>query len=390
MYNPLGVFRLSKSTADNPKVGDYIALTWKSHDGSIWEGTEGSVVGTFEDNKRSKHLLIDRSTYSDSLKSVFYSLGLMDLFMVDTSEIESILELQQRDRPPGIRETMRFKMEIDYKSNIDYESTRAKLVKKRDNCLVETNQPVQTDGAANFTVKGIDAVKDATISFSPLGNVQIHCFPKQLNQCIKWLNENVDILPNHKHLVLIPTHFMLNIHDNFNENAKPTDELIERLAMIKQDEAIIFPLGWVNHFFNDLDENALKLLFPEADNIETMVLKTKKGKTEDCKAEKKPLDKTFLYINFGFPLSSVTSLKQPLSAEPPVLSLGGLILKDEEANGMKNMWFRSRLDQWQNLNLGPHFHPNEKVLIRNVIINRKIGEYEINFRKYYGTNFETW
>ena len=326
---------------DKPKVGDYIALTWKNFDNSIWEGTEGLVVGTFEDNKRSKYLLIDRSAYSDSLKSVFYSLGLMDLFMVDTSEIESILNLPQRDRPPGIKEDMRFKMEIDYKSNVDYEATRSKLAKKRDDYFVDVNQPVQTDGAANFSIKEIDSVKDASISFSPLGNVQIHCLPKQLNQCVEWLKANVEILPGHKHLVLIPTHFMLNIHDNFKENAEPTDELIEKLAMIKQKEEIIFPLGWVNHFFNDLDDNALKLLFPECNNIEEMVLKTKKGKSDSCKAEKKSLDKTYLYINFGFPSSSVTSLKQPLSAEPPVLSLGGLILKDEEADGMKNMWFRS-------------------------------------------------
>ena len=372
--------------ADNPKVGDYIALTWKNLKDSIWEATEGFVVGNFKDNKRSDYLLVDRSTYRDSLKSIFYSLGLMDLFLVNTSEIESIVPLELRERPPGIEETLRFKMEIDYKSNIDYEGTLRKLQSRKD-CFVEPNQPAQTDGAANFSVKKITSIQEANISFSPLGNIQIHCLPTQLNQCLEWLKNNAEISSEHRHLVLIPTHFMLNVHDNFKEPSEPSEKLIDRLATIKQKEPIIFPLGWINHFFNDMDENALKILFPESDNIEKLVLNNKKKK--ESSVESKLAENNFLHINFGFS-KSATSLRNPLSAEPPVLSMEGLIKKAEDENGLKNMWFRSRFDKYQTLNIGPHFRPNEKVLIRNLIINRELGKYKVNFRKYYGTDFETW
>jgi hypothetical protein len=373
--------------AEKPKVGEYIALTWKNSDGTIWEGTEGFVAGVVEDNKRVKHLLIDRSTYSDSLKSFFYSLGIMDLFMVDSSEIESIISLEQRDRPPGIQESLKCKMETDYKSNIDYESTQRIISEKNSDCLLEENQPAQTNRSETFTVK-INTIPNATINFSPLGNVQIHCSPKQLNSCIEWLKSNVAILPEHKHLVLIPTHFMLNMHDNFKENAEPTEQLIERLATIRQKEAIIFPLGWVNHFFNDSDGNALNDLFPDSDDLEHDVLRTQKGKKNSYESNLKTFKNNFIYINFGFSPNTITSIGQPLSAEPQTVNLEGMILKNEEANGMKDMWFRTRFEKYVTLNNTPPLCPNQKVLIRNVIIDRNTGRYNIGFKKYYQTDFE--
>jgi hypothetical protein len=371
----------------SPSVGDYIALTWKKSDNSIWEGTEGFVLGTFQDNKRPQYLVIDRSTYDLSLKSVFYSLGLLDLFVVDTSEIESILELNQRERPPGTRETMRLKMEIDYKSNVDYEATKTKL-QDRDDCFVEINQPIQTDGSSTFTVKHINSIENTTINFSPKGNVQIHCLPKQLNQCLAWLEKAIEIQLGHKHLVLIPTNFMLNIHDIFKENAEPTEELIDRLAIIEGNQTVIFPLGWVNHFFNDLDFNPLEDLFPESQSIEEKVFKNNKKRSSSNEEENKPLDQRILYLNLGFPIGTYVSLKNPLSAEPPLLKLEGLILKQEDENGLKNVWFRSRFDVWQNLHLGSYGNFDGKALIRNLIIDKKNGNYEVSFRKYYGTDFQ--
>jgi hypothetical protein len=263
---------------DSPKLGDYVVLSCKTSDNSLWEGTEGFVLGTFEDNKKNKYLIIDRSTYDCSLKSVFYSLGLHDLFLIDTSEIESIVNSKVRERPSGFKENMRFKMEIDYKSNVDYTATKAKLEKleKMKDCIVKINQPSHTEGCITFSVSDIRSFEGATICFSPYGNVQIHCLPTQLNACLAWLEKTVEIQVEHNRLVLTPTNFMLNIHDNFKEDAKPTEELINRLALMDGTEGIVFPLGWVNHFFQDMDYNILKAFFPDSNDLSKVAIKQSK------------------------------------------------------------------------------------------------------------------
>jgi hypothetical protein len=111
---PLGLFRLRRLNLeqDKPKTGDYIALSWKKEDGSIWGGTEGYVLGVTEDSHSKPYLILDRSTYSNSLKSTFFSLGLLDLWMVPTSDIESIIDLNQRERPSGLGEKYTSKLKL--------------------------------------------------------------------------------------------------------------------------------------------------------------------------------------------------------------------------------------------------------------------------------------
>ena len=386
--------RLIELEQGKPKTGDYIALSWKKDDGSVWGGTEGHVVGLAEDNHSKSYLILDRSTYSNSLKSLFFSLGLLDLLMVSTSEIESIIDLSQRERPSGLAEKIHIKIEIDYKTNIDYNETIKKL-KRRDDCHFKINQPAQTENACNFIVKDITLLIGATIVLSPKGNIQIHCQPNQLNDCVTWLEQSVVIQEDHKHFVLVPTDFMLNIHDVFKESAAPTTEVINRLAKLEgtkldgDNERILFPLGWVDYFFNDLDYNYLEGLFseshPKKDRI--LIQRNRKKTDNDFESNTEDADRK-VWMNMDF-LDKTASVAKYLSSEFPTKQVSGFILKPEEEDGLKNMWFRSRPYPFSRLDFGGANGFHGKVLIRNLLINKKEGAYEVNFRKYYGTDFSS-
>ncbi len=388
---PLGVFRLRRLNLEQgkPKTGDHIALSWKKEDGSIWGGTEGCVVGVTEDSHSKPYLILDRSTYGKSLKSLFFSLGLLDLWMVPTSDIESIIDLSQRERPSGLSEKMHLKIEIDYRTNMDYQETIKKL-KVRGDCHFDVNQPAQTENACNFIVRDITSIREATIVFSPKGNIQIHCQPKQLNDCVNWLEESVVIQEGHTHLVLVPTNFMLNIHDVFKESADPTIELIERLAKIEgETERILFPLGWVDYFFDDMEYNYLENLFSDSHPKKDRILIRGNRNKANNQFASNPVDTNMrVWMNMDF-LDKTASVAKYISSEFPTMQLSGLILKPEEENGLKNMWFRSRPYPFSGLDLGGADGFHGKVLIRNLLINRKKGAYTVNFRKYYGTDFSS-
>jgi hypothetical protein len=369
----------------SPKSGDYVALTWKKEDMSIWGGTEGFVVGTVEDGNSKQYLILDRSTYNNSLKSVLFSLGLFDFWLAPTSDIESVLSLSQRERPPGISEKMHFKMEIHYKSNIDYEETKANL-QKRGGCLVEVNQPVQTEGSCNFTVRNIDSIGEASIVFSPTGNLQIDCLPKQLNQCLEWVEKSVEIPADHKNLVLIPTNLMFSIHDNFKEPTEPTEDLIDGLGRTEGNKSIILPLGWIHYFSTDLDDNPLKELFPDLSSVDMNGLIKDKSKRPLKEKEYSPVKiETEKHVDLSF-IKNQVAIDKYLSTEAPIEQMERLIFKPEEENGLKNWWMRSRFDRWNWLNMGPGGFQG-KALVRSLIIDRKNGFYTTDFRKYYGTDF---
>lgn len=385
---PRGISVGGKNLKDKkPKTGDYIAVSWKKKDGSLWGGTEGYVLGTINDSDGRPYLLLDRSTYKNSLKAALFSLSLLDLWMTPLSEVESILEIDQRDRPPGIKENMHFKVEIDYKSNIDYEETRLKINRK-GNCTVEVNQPVQTEGLCSYTVRNIENLEEATIVFSPSNNIQIHCLPKQLPTCLKWLERSIEILPSHSRLILIPTNFMFNIHNNFQETAYPTEELIDRIGLTTGNSPVIFPLGWAHYFFVDLENNPLKEVFSNSKEIADIALTSPKKKRNkvvlSIDTDEKRQPRCAQTVNLSF-LKDQKVIDRYLSSEAPIMQIRGLILKPEDRNGLKNMWFASRPYSWQWLDSRSLGGFRGKINIRSVMIGNKT--YTTDFYKYYGTDF---
>ncbi len=67
------------------------------------------------------------------------------------------------------------------------------------------------------------------------------------------------------------------------------------------------------------------------------------------------------------------------------MQIRGLILKPEDRNGLKNMWFASRPYSWQWLDSRSLGGFRGKINIRSVMIGNKT--YTTDFYKYYGTDF---
>ena len=59
---------------DYPKLGEDVVVGWKKADGSVLGGTEGVTLGVLGDEDSGEYLVIDRSTYQDSLSSRLYSI----------------------------------------------------------------------------------------------------------------------------------------------------------------------------------------------------------------------------------------------------------------------------------------------------------------------------
>ena len=204
-------------------------VSWKKPDVSAYGETEGVVLGITGDKVSGEYLVIDRSTYHDSFKSSLSLLGILDLKVIPLDNVEMIKKTSLRLRPPGVSETFKMKMIIDYESNIDYELTATKI-KKRTDCIVTPAQAPQSDATYGIGITKIAAIKDASITISAGGALQIFCSYKGLEDCIRWVHKNVELLHGHLRLVLIPTRIMYSIHDTYKEKARPTDELIKRIA----------------------------------------------------------------------------------------------------------------------------------------------------------------
>jgi len=367
----------------NPKLGEAVVVVWKREDGSARGGAEGVVLGVTGDKVSGEYLIIDRSTYQNSLKSVLFSLGILDLKIIPVAEVESTKTIDLRKRPPGVYENLKWNMEIDYKSNVDYDETVKKLQQRTD-CKVYPNQPVQTDSSCGVTVSDIGVIEGAKILISPTGNVQIFCLPMRLDECIKWLQGAVEILPDHKHLVLIPTNFMFNIHDIFKGTAYPTEDVIDRIAKAEGNQPIILPLGWVHEFFVELDRNPLQRLFPNSESIDDLVLIREKKRKANAKTPEKPA-KTDLAqpLIVAFPQRQV-AVNKYLGANAPVLRATGRILSPKVEDDLMRFWLDTRSGIWHWMSLEGW---EGKTIVRDLTIDRKNGVYNIDICKYYGNEF---
>ena len=367
----------------NLKLGEAVAVVWKKEDSSALGGTEGVVIGITGDKVSGEYLIIDRSTYLDSLKSVLFSLGILDLKTIPMAEVESAKTIDLRKRPPGVCENLKWNMEIDYESNVDYDETIRKLQQRTD-CKVVPNQPPQTDSFCGITISDIGENEGAKILISPKGHVQIFCLPMRLDECIKWLQGVVEVLPGHKHLVLIPTNFMFNIHDNFKGTAIPTEEVIDRIAKAEGNQPFILPLGWVHEFFAELDRNPLQELFPNTESIDDLVLIRGKKRKTNVKTPKKPVETNLPQpVTVTFPQRQI-AVNRYLGANAPVLRFTGMILSPKEETDLMRFWLAGRSAPWQWMTL-PGLEG--KTIVRDLTIDRKTGVYTTDVCKYYGNEF---
>lgn len=366
----------------NPKLGEVVVVVWKKMDGSACGGTKGVVLGVLGDQVSGEYLVIDRSTYQDSFKSALFFLNILDLRVVPMQDVDLIRKTSVRQRPPGISEEFNMLMEADYKSNIDFDSTILKVEKRNDckpkrigNSLQETYQIV---------IKEISTLEKTSIVVSCERMIQIFCKHKDLDRCISWIQEAVELLPDDKRLVLVPTKITYKINDTYKEPSRPTEEVVHRIASVKDGPPIVLPIGWAHRFFSELDANPLQGLFPSGQPLEDFVFEDKKRKNGGVVPPDDSIEKESKQpVDLQFPRSGV-NVNKYLGAGAPIMRVTGLIKSPKDEEGLMRMWLNSRSSLWQWFDTGEW---EGKTIVRDLTIDRKNGVYTVDVRRYSGNEF---
>lgn len=363
-------------------MGEDVVVGWKKADGSVLGGTEGVALGVLGDEDSGEYLVIDRSTYQDSFKSALFSMNILDLRVFPVNEIDLIRKRDVRKRPPGVSEKYTWVMDAFYQANIDFNIT-ADEVETRSDCEPsrEGNKYVEF---YQLVIKEISELEGTTINISCKGNVQITCKRDNLDRCIDWLQKAVVLLPEHKRFVLIPTMISYRINVTYKDPVKSTAELIERIALDNDGPPVVLPIGWAQRFFSELDENPLEGLFPRGVYLNDYVIKNEKKRKNAFVPRSYPLEeKSKAFVDLNFHKSGV-NVNKYLGSSAPVVQVKGLIKSPKDEEDLMNMWLSSRSDVWQWGEIG---QIQGKMLIYDLTINRKKGEYTVDIRKHSGNEF---
>lgn len=367
----------------DPKLGERVVVAWRKSDGSACGGTEGVLLGVSGDKVSGEYLVIDRSTYQGSFKSALSLLNILDLRVLSMNDVEVIRKADLRRRPPGISENFKMKMEIDYRSNIDFEATQIKIIKRRD-CKVTPNQAPHSGAIYGIGITKIKTIEDASITISAGGALQIFCPYRGLNDCIRWVEETVELLQGHKRLVLFATKVMYSIYDTYGEQSRPTEDVISRIAIAEDGPPVVLPIGWASWFFGELDANPLQSLFPRDQPLENFVLENAKGKDRAILSSDAPVEKdSKLSVDLRLP-DSKARVSKYLGADAPVFRVAGSIKSTEDEKSLMTVWMESCSNPWHWLDEGD---VHGKVIIHDLTIDRKNGVYTVEFRKYSGNEF---
>lgn len=371
------------------KVGDNVAVLWQNQDKSSHGGTEGVVLGIVGDEISGKFLIIDRSSYQDSFKNMLPFLNILDLRVIPIGDLIGFTKLNVRKRPPGILENSNLIMEVDYKSNIDFNDTIAEI-EKREDCKHKRKYKHKRVGNSNsetyqFFISEIQSIEKASLHISCKGTIQIFCRHPDLDSVINWLKDHAKMLPDQNCLVLIPTKVTYQIHATFKDPAKPNAELIKRLGKVNRSAPLILPIGWISEFFNEMDKNPLKGLFPNESNINDIALEETKPKKKHSSL---PSDKG----NYIIPeqlldpryLTTGININKYLGAGAPIMRLKGLVSSYEIEKELMKNWMNGRLALW---NWFTSIDFEGKIVMRDLTFDKKTSTYLIDFRKYYGTDF---
>ena len=327
-------------------------------------------------------MVIDRSTYQDSFKAALFSMNILDLRVFPVNEIDLIRKRDVRKRPPGVSEKYTWLMDAFYQANIDFNSTVIE-VEKRSDCKSKRGGNKNSE-AYQLVVKEISGLEGTSFNISCKGTVQVTCKRDNLDQCIDWLQKTVVLLPEHRRLVLIPTKITYKIFVTYKDPIKFTAELIDRIALDNDGPAVVLPIGWAHRFFSELDENPLEGLFPKGVSLYDYVTKNEKSRKNAVLLRSYPIEeKSKEYVDLNYNTSGI-SVSKYLGAGAPIMRIKGLIKTLQDEEGLMKLFFANRSAPWQWFEWGPI---HGKTIIRGLTINRKKGNYTVEFRKYSGNDF---
>jgi hypothetical protein len=371
------------------KVGENVAILWEKQDKSAHGGTDGVVLGVVGEEVSGKYLIIDRSTYQDSFKSILPFLSILDLRVIPLNEISLFAKMDVKKRPPGISENSNMIMEVDYKSNIDFDATITEI-EKREDCKHERRYKHKRVGNSNsetyqFFISDIQSIKNASLQISCKGSIQIYCRHPDLDTVIGWLKENTKLLPDQNCIVLVPTKVTYQIHSTFKDPSKPTDDLIERLGKINRSQPIILPIGWTQKFFTELDKNPLRELFPNESNINDIAFEKTESKKKQASlsSDKSSYNIPEQLLDSQY-LTCGVNINKYLGAGAPIVRFKGSLKTPEVESELIQRWMGSRRDLWNWFTFNDF---EGKIIMRDLTFDKKTNTYEVDFRKYYGTDF---
>ena len=366
------------------KVGENVAVIWKKQDNSAYGGTDGVVLGVVGDEISGKYLIIDRSTYADSFKSILPFLNILDLRVIPLQEVNLFEKLEVRKRPPGILENSNMTMEVDYRSNLDFYETILQ-VEKRGDCSKKRTGNNKSE-TYQFSISNIQSIQEASIQISCKGTIQIYCRHTDLDSIIKWLNDAAKLLPEQKTLVLVPTKVTYKIHSTFKDPTKPAEELIDSLGRMESEKPLILPVGWIQRFFVESDKNPLQDLFPETEDIHDLALENTENNKKQAIPTSENLDRSLPENLFDSQfLTSGININKYLGAGAPILRAEGLLKTPEDEKGIMQRWMGSRRDLWNWFTIDDF---EGKIIMRDLTFDKKTNTYVLDFRKYYGTDFD--
>jgi len=357
-----------------------VVAVWREENGKACGGTEGVVLGVTGDEVSGEYLVLDRNTFQDSFKSNIFSLDILDLKVIPMKYVKMIEKTDMRRRPSGSHEKFTMKIEADYKSNIDFGATWKK-VERRTDCEAGPIQKPDSDAEYGITIKKISTIEGASITISAKGTLQIFCKHKQLDDCIKWILEAVELLPGHKRLVLFPTKITYRINDTYKETTHPTEEVIDRIAKTDGPPLITFPIGWAHKFFVELPANPLQKLFPGCQPLEKFVIKEKNRKRDTPKfpaISEGTGSKQFIDLQFPHRSRNVT---QYLGADSPIIRVTSVM--ESSSSKYEKYLIRTWLDmrsapwQWFSSDL-----ITGKMIVRDLNLDKKARIWTLDLRKH--------
>ena len=366
-----------------PELGESVAVVWKKENGTASGGTEGFVLGIAGDEISGEYLVIDQRTHQDSFKSNIFSLDILDLKVIPIKYVELIEKTDMRRRPPGSSEEFTMKMEANYKSNIDFNATWKK-VEERSDCEVGPIRRPDSEAEYGIKIKRIRTIEGASLTLSAEGTLQIFCKHERIDDCIRWIHKAVELLPGHKRLVLFPTKITYRINDTYKEKARPTKEVIDRVAKAKGPPIVIFPIGWAHEFFGRLPENPLQKFFPGCQPLESFVINDENRSKDIFRlpfGSEGTEQKQFIDLKIPGRVGNVT---QYLGLVSRIIRLSSVMENSspEYEEYLIRTWLKMRSDPWQwfssNLITG-------KMIVGDLNIDKKARIWTLDMHEYSST-----
>jgi len=362
-----------------------VVVVWKKENGTARGGTEGFVLGVVGDAVSGEYLVIDRSTYQGSFKSNILSLGIFDLKVIPISHVEKIEEVDMRKRPPESYEKITSIVEANFKSNIDFDATWLKIGERTD-CDAELKGKDQSNVEYQIVVTEINGFKGTTVNIYNTGALQITSKNERLDEVLEWIRGAIELLPEHKRLVLVQTNLKYSVWNTYREKARPTKEAIERIAKvrtkIKEDQPlVILPIGWAHEFFVKLPENPLQKLFPSGQSLRNFVIKDENRKKNifTLPATSEGTEpKQFVDLKFPDRVGNVTKY---LGAGSPIIRVSSAMENSspEYEEHWIRRWLEMRSAPWQWLSSDII---SGKMVVGDLTIDKKARILTLDLREY--------